>query len=59
MTLVYAGDASHDLPGRAIAALESVALDEGSLQRVKLLALRQTLDGRDLAPLHEGGERQA
>ena len=28
-----AGDAGHDLPGRAIAALEGVALDEGGLQR--------------------------
>ena len=59
VALVDAGDAGHDLPGRAIAALEGVALDEGGLQRMELLALGQALDGRDLAPLHEGGEREA
>ena len=59
MALVDAGDAGHDLPGRAIAALEGVALDEGGLQRMELVALRQALDGRDLAPLHEGSEREA
>ena len=59
MALVDAGDAGHDLPGRAIAALEGVALDEGGLQRMKLIALRQAFDGRDLAPLHERGEREA
>ena len=59
MTLVDAGDAGHDLPGRAVAALEGVALDEGGLQRVQLFALRQALDGRDLAPLDEGSEREA
>ena len=59
MALVDAGDAGHDLPGRAVAALEGVALDEGGLQRMKLLALRQAFDGRDLASLHESGERKA
>src|SRR5437764_10497992 len=55
VALVDAGDAGHDLSGRAIAALEGIALDEGGLQRVELLALRQTLDGRDVAPLDKCG----
>ena len=59
MALGDAGDAGHDLPGRAIAALEGVALDEGGLQGVELLALGQAFDGRDLAPFDEGGEREA
>jgi hypothetical protein len=54
-----AGDAGHDLSGCSIATLEGVSLDEGGLQRVELLAFRQALDGRDLAPLHEGSERKA
>ena len=32
-----AGDAGHDLPRRAVAALEGVTLDEGRLQRVELV----------------------
>ena len=59
MALGDAGDAGHDLPGGAIAALEGVALDEGGLQRMELLALGEALDGRDLASLHKGGEREA
>ena len=59
MALVDAGDAGHDLPGRAIAALERIALDEGGLQRVELVALGQAFDRRDLAAFHQGGERQA
>ena len=59
MTFVDAGDAGHDLPGGAIAALERVSLDEGGLQGVELLALGEPLDGRDLASLHESGERKA
>src|SRR5205823_1247627 len=42
MAFSDAGNARHDLPGGAIAALESVPLDEGGLQGVKLVALRQT-----------------
>jgi hypothetical protein len=50
------GDAGHDLPRCAIAALEGIALDERGLQRVEFFALRQALDGRDLAPLNESGK---
>src|SRR5215218_274030 len=58
MPLVNAGDAGHDLPGRAVAALEGIALDKGGLQRMELLALRQALDGRDLATLDQSSERE-
>src|SRR5687768_17218465 len=54
-----AGDAGHDLPGCAIAALERIALDEGGLQRVEPLALCQALDRSDLALLHQRSEREA
>ena len=56
MALVDAGDAGHDLPRRAIAALEGVSLDEGGLQGVELLAVGQALDRRDLASFHQSGE---
>src|SRR3954454_10346182 len=59
VALVDAGDGGHDLPGVAIAALESIALDESGLQGVELVALSEGLDSRDLAPFHERGERQA
>src|SRR5258706_4376643 len=59
VALCNAGDAGHDLSGRAIAALESIALDKSSLQRMEPLALCQALNGRDLAPVHEGSEREA
>src|SRR5688572_7646765 len=51
-------DRRADLPRRAVAALEAVVLDEGRLHWMKLVALRQPLDGRDLAPLDGRGERQ-
>src|SRR2546421_598057 len=53
-----AGNAGHDLPRRAITALETIALDEGGLQRMKPLALSEALDGPDLTPVHEGRERE-
>src|SRR5947208_7200605 len=58
MALCDAGDAGHELPRRAIAALETIALDECGLQRMEPLALSQALDGRDLAPVHEGRKRE-
>ena len=59
MALGDAGDAGHDLSGRAIAALEGITFDESGLQRMELLALRQAFDGRDLAPLDERSKRKA
>src|SRR5439155_17661745 len=56
MTLVDAGDTGHDLSGRAVTALERIPLDEGGLQRMKLIALCQAFDSRDLASLDEGRE---
>ena len=38
----------HDHSGRAVSALEAVVLDEGLLNGVQRVALRQTLDGGDL-----------
>lgn len=40
-----------DLAGRAVAALETVVLDERPLQRVRLVLTRQPLDGDDV-PTH-------
>src|SRR6476661_2981952 len=57
--LLEQGDGGADLPGRAVAALEAVVLDEGRLHRVELIPLRQPLDRRDLLALDAGGERQA
>jgi hypothetical protein len=54
-----AGAAGHDLSGRAIAALEGVALDEGGLQGMELLSLGEALDGRDLTTFDKCGERKA
>src|SRR2546422_9944380 len=59
VALVDAGDAGHDLSGRAIAALEGVALDEGGLQGMELLSLGEALDGRDLTTFDKCGERKA
>ena len=56
MALGDAGDAGHDLPRRAIAALEGVPFDECCLQRVELLALHQAFDRRDLATFRERRE---
>src|SRR5437016_856888 len=53
------GGAGHDLPRRAITALERIALDERRLERMEFVALRETLDRRDLAAFDERGERQA
>ena len=38
VTFPDAGDGGHDLPRRAIAALESVLLQEGSLDRMQIIA---------------------
>jgi hypothetical protein len=59
VALCDAGHAGHDLPGRAIAALEGIPLNERHLQRVELIALRQALDCRDLAAVHKDREGEA
>src|SRR5262245_23384056 len=44
-------DRREDLPGRAVPALQAVAVQEGGLHRVKLAAGRETFDGDDVLPL--------
>ena len=46
-------------PGRAVAALERVVLDERPLHRVQLAVGREALDRRHLAALAGDGQRQA
>src|SRR5688500_8623186 len=41
----------HQEARRAEAALQSVVIDEGLLQRVQRVTVRQALDGADLPPL--------
>jgi hypothetical protein len=50
------GMASHDHSRRAVAALESVVLDEGFLYRAQFTVRRQTFDGRDFTPIRLHGE---
>jgi hypothetical protein len=52
-----AAKARHDLAWGAIAALQAFMLDEGSLKRVQLLALRKALDGGDLGAVVHDSER--
>jgi len=53
------GHGGHDLSGSAVAALEAVALHEGSLHGVKLFSRGETFNGGDLILLVRNGERQA
>ena len=48
-----------DLPGRAVAALIAVMLDEGGLHRVQVVGRAQPLDGGDAVALVHHRERQA
>src|SRR3954464_3330053 len=50
---------SHDLPWRAIAALECIMLDEGLLHRMEAAVLRQSLDRGDRLALRPHREREA
>ncbi len=60
MAFADAGDRRHDLPGRAIAALERVLLQEGGLHRMERLPLRgQPFDRDDGVPFGLRRERQA
>ena len=49
----------HDLARGAEAALEAFMLDEGGLERMQLVALRQAFDRRDLGAVVHRGQRQA
>ena len=59
MALRYQANGAHDLSGRAIAALETVAGDEGGLHRMQRLALGKAFDGGDACAVKGGGQRQA
>ena len=49
----------HQDPRRAVAALRGAEVGEGALQRMELVAERETFDGLDRASLHLGGEDEA
>lgn len=48
MHLPNGADGREDLPGRAIAALKPIAVQEGSLHRVKVVALGEAFNGDDV-----------
>jgi hypothetical protein len=48
-----------NLPGRAIAALETVMFDERRLHRMQFVAVGQTFDGCDLIAVVRHGEAEA
>ena len=48
-----------DLPGRAVAALEGVVIDEGLLQRMQRAVFGKPFDGGDLGAVLHDGEREA
>src|SRR3954454_6819073 len=50
---------AHDHAGDAIAALGSLLLDEGALQRARRVFRPEPLECGDLAPLQNGDGRQA
>jgi hypothetical protein len=52
-------NSAHDLARRAETALETVMRDEGSLDRVKFLALGKALYRGDLGPVDAGRKRKA
>ena len=52
-------DRRADLPGRAVAALVAVVLDEGGLHRVQVVGRAQPFDGGDAVALVHHRERQA
>jgi hypothetical protein len=52
-------DGGHDLARSAIAALETVALDEGGLHGMEFVAVGQPLDGCDFVVLVRDGKRKA
>ena len=59
LDLVEHRDRRADLPGRAIAALIAVMLDEGGLHRMQMLRRAQPFDGGDAVALVHHRERQA
>jgi hypothetical protein len=58
MTFVDQADCRTDLPGSAVATLESVVFDKCRLHRMELACRRQTFDGGDLIVLVHDGQRE-
>src|ERR1700744_4798665 len=52
-------DGGHDLPGRAVPALEPVMFEESRLHRVQCSGLAKTLNGRDRLVLVGDGKAEA
>jgi hypothetical protein len=60
MALMHARDRGHNLPGRTVAALECIVIDEGLLHRMqRTVGLCQTLDGGHVVALVHRGEAEA
>src|SRR5262249_10586728 len=60
MSLVYAGDRRHDLPRSAVAALQSIMIDERLLHRVQgPVSGRKALDRGYLMPIGLHRKREA
>ena len=57
MTFVDTADRRHDLPGRAIAALKCIMIDEGLLHRMQFTAIGETFDRSHAVALR--GDREA
>ena len=51
VTFTQAGNAAHDLPWCTIAALKSVMLNKGFLQRMQLITICHAFYGSDFFPL--------
>src|SRR6266576_6607083 len=58
-TFVQQAGGRHDLSRRTVTALETIVFDEGSLQRMEFIAVREAFDRRDFAALVCGCKCQA
>src|SRR5262245_9660645 len=58
MHLLNGADRREDLPGRAVAALKPIAVKEGGLHRVKVIAYGEALYRDDRLPLARRCQRQ-
>src|SRR5215831_12064542 len=56
--LLNGADGGEDLPRRAVAALKSIAVQEGGLHRVKLVACREAFNRDDVLAFARCGEGQ-
>jgi len=56
--LLNGADGREDLPRRAVAALKAIAVQEGGLHRVKLVAFGEAFNGDDVLALARRNKRQ-